>query len=76
MRNMKTYHIGDIDEFYCDAVPGDLRWAVWSQETLPLGNTVQDCRARDRGAVSRVQTTLLGRFKTEEEAESYVRSQT
>ena len=22
--------IGDIDEYYCDAVEGDKRWAVWN----------------------------------------------
>lgn len=26
--------VGDIDEFYCDSVDGDQRWAVWSVDLL------------------------------------------
>lgn len=44
--------VGDIDEFYCDAVDGDKRWAVWSVDLLAMER-------------------LLGRFNTEEEAESF-----
>lgn len=63
------FFIGDVDEFYCDAVEGDCRWAVWSQTNIPL--EANDPR-RDRGAVSRVQTTLLARFDTEDEALQFI----
>lgn len=68
----KQYFIGDVDEFYCDAVDCEDRWAVWVVETVPLGNTVEDERARDRGAVARNQTTMLGRFYTLEDAQQFL----
>lgn len=61
--------VGDVDEFYCDAVEGDQRWAVWSQTSLPLD---ANDPARARGAVSRISTKLLARFDTEQEAISFV----
>lgn len=30
---MKIF-VGDIDEYYCDAVSGDKRWAVWNVDGL------------------------------------------
>lgn len=64
-----TFFIGDVDEFYCDAVPGDRRAAVWMQTSVPLD---RDDPARDKGAVSRINTTLVARFDTFEEAEQFV----
>lgn len=64
------FFIGDIDEFYCEGVPGDShRWAVWSQKPVPLD---ADDPARNRGAVCRISTTLLARFSSEEEAQQFI----
>lgn len=51
--------IGDVDEFYCDAVSGDdRRWAVWKSD-------------RDS---QRFVETLLGRFDTEDEAVTFAQN--
>jgi hypothetical protein len=55
--------IGDIDEFYCDAKEGNLRWAVWASTPLQL--------FPGRTSKSKVVEKLLGRFETEEEAEQF-----
>jgi len=57
--------IGDVDEFYCDAVEGNRRWAVWKSDREPLGP--DDCR-RSKGCTHRFVETMLGRFETEDEA--------
>lgn len=62
--------IGDVDEFYCDAVSGDSRWAVWKSDREPLSST--DCRKR--GATHRFVETLLGRFDTEDEALAFAQN--
>lgn len=63
--------IGDVDEFYCNAVEGsDRRWAVWSSCDVPLG---ANDPARNRGAVSRNATSLIARFDTLKEAEQFVK---
>lgn len=35
MKDRKIF-VGDIDEYYCDAVEGDKRWAVWSVDLLAI----------------------------------------
>lgn len=48
--------VGDIDEYYCDAVEGEYRrWAVWSSE-------VKEGRSVEK---------LLDRFDTAEKAEAF-----
>jgi hypothetical protein len=32
--NESQIFIGDIDEYYCDAVDGNKRWAVWNSNGL------------------------------------------
>ena len=52
---MKIF-IGDVDEYYCDAVDGEYRrWAVWSSE-------VKEGRSVEK---------LLGRFDTEKQATKF-----
>jgi len=63
------FFIGDVDEFYCDAVEGDRRWAVWTQQSVPLP---VDDPYRQKGCVSRAETTLVGRFDTEQQAQQFV----
>ena len=35
MKDRKIF-VGDIDEFDCDAVQSDKRWAVWSVDLLAI----------------------------------------
>ena len=66
--DMKLF-VGDVDEFQCDAVEGDQRWAVWLQISTPLD---ANDPARARGGVGRISTKLLARFDTEQEAKQFV----
>ena len=38
--------IGDIDEYYCDAVEGNKRWAVWDSVGL-LGKFYTEAEAKN-----------------------------